>query len=127
MGRWLLESLAFANRERALDARAVVLTRRPGAFARAAPGLADGSSITLLEGDVRELGPGLGTFTHAIHAATPASALLNAADPQGMRDVIERGTRRVVEAVRRPVRTTPAPREFRGGVSPAGAAGRAPG
>lgn len=104
VGRWLLESFVAANREWALDARAVVLTRRPKEFARAAPRLVEEASITLLDGDVRELGPGFGAMTHAIHGATPASAALNSTDPKGMLDVIERGTRRVLElCVARPV------------------------
>jgi len=97
VGRWLLESFVIANRERRLDAGAVVLTRRPEAFAREAPELVREASISLLEGDVRDLSPQVGAFTHAIHAAAPASAALNVTDPSGMFEVIEQGTRRVLE------------------------------
>jgi nucleoside-diphosphate-sugar epimerase len=97
VGRWLLESFAAADRELALGARAVVLTRRPREFAREAPRLAAQPSITLLEGDVRDMRPSLGGISHVVHAATPANAGLNLTDPAGMLDVIERGTRRVLE------------------------------
>ncbi|HEY5473862.1 MAG TPA: NAD(P)-dependent oxidoreductase [Candidatus Limnocylindrales bacterium] len=97
IGRWLLESFVAANREWGLDASAVVLTRRPREFARDAPGLVQEASITLHEGDVRELLPGFASVTHVIHGATPASATLNRTDPGSMFEVIELGTRRVLE------------------------------
>jgi nucleoside-diphosphate-sugar epimerase len=97
VGRWLLESFVAANRECALRARAVVLTRRPREFAREAPGLVEEGAVTLLEGDVRELRPGFGAITHTIHAATAASASLNRTDPRDMLEVIEQGARRVLE------------------------------
>src|SRR5262249_58157643 len=39
-GRWLLESLVWANEQLGIDASGVVLTRNPEAFARKAPHLA---------------------------------------------------------------------------------------
>ena len=41
VGTWLLAGLCEANRRLGLDARVVVLSRDPAAFARSAPELAD--------------------------------------------------------------------------------------
>lgn len=97
IGRWLLESLVTANRDWGLDANAVVLTRRPREFAQMAPAVVREPCISLLEGDVRELAPFLSPITHVIHGATAANAKLNRSDPGAMLEVIEQGTRRVLE------------------------------
>ena len=96
-GRWLLESFAWANRELALGASAVVLTRRPDVFRTEAPHLAACSAIEFLAGDVRSFAFPSGRFTHVIHAATEASAKLNDEDPLTMLDTIVGGTRRVLD------------------------------
>lgn len=97
IGRWLLESFVAANREWGLNATAVVLTRRPREFARAAPAIVQEASIRLHECDVREFLPSFASISHVVHAATPASASLNRTDPESMLEVIEQGTRRVLE------------------------------
>jgi dTDP-glucose 4,6-dehydratase len=99
-GCWLLESYCWANDKLGLNASAVVLTRDPAAFQRKAPHLAGHPAITLLAGDVRTFAFSEGRFSHVIHAATEASAKLNAGDPLLMFDTIVEGTRRTLQFAR---------------------------
>jgi dTDP-glucose 4,6-dehydratase len=69
VGRWILESLLRANDLLALQARVVVLSRRPHTFAAAAPHLAGHPAITLLEGDVRTFDYPDGEYSHVLHLA----------------------------------------------------------
>ncbi|WP_343519675.1 NAD-dependent epimerase/dehydratase family protein [Sphingomonas sp.] len=94
IGRWMLEALARAD----TDAEIVLLTRDPDAFAEKAPHLA--ARTTLLPGDVLTFDPPRGRFTHIVHAATDASAALNARDPLRMFDTIVAGTRRTLDLAR---------------------------
>ncbi len=106
-GRWLLESFAHANRRLELGARMVVLSRNPAAFAAVAPHLGDEAGIALVQGDVRAFDAGvvaqqLGAraperYEFVIHAATEASAKLNAENPLLMSDTIVQGTRAALE------------------------------
>jgi nucleoside-diphosphate-sugar epimerase len=98
VGTWLLESLAWANRVLALDARAVVLTRDPERFAVKAPHLASDPAISLVRGDVVDFDPPAGPFTHVIHAAAESSTQQNVLDPLSMIDTVVHGTRRVLDA-----------------------------
>jgi nucleoside-diphosphate-sugar epimerase len=95
-GIWLLEAILAANRERSLDCRVAVLSRDPARFAGKAPHLAADPAISFIEGDVRDFRFPAGPVTHVIHAATEASASLNADDPQVMFDVCVEGTRRML-------------------------------
>lgn len=96
-GCWLLESFLWANDQLTLGARAVVLTRSPSAFQRKAPHLAAHPAIKLHSGDVRSFEFPDGDFSHVIHAATDASAQLNAQQPGLMFATIVEGTRRALE------------------------------
>ena len=96
-GCWLLETFAEANRRFGLNASAVVLTRNKESFFARCPHLAADSAIVLQSGDVRDFDFPAGPFTHVIHAATPASAALNDAEPLAMLDTIIEGTRRVLD------------------------------
>jgi len=94
IGRWMLEALARSG----VDAEVTLLSRDPDAFAARAPHLA--ARFDLVAGDVTGfLAPG-GNYTHVIHAATDASAALNATDPRRMFDTIVEGTRRVLDVAR---------------------------
>jgi len=99
-GCWLLESFCWANDKLGLNASAVVLTRDSAAFQRKAPHLAGHPAITLQAGDVRTFAFPEGRFSHVIHAATEASAKLNAENPLLMFDTIVEGTRRTLEFAR---------------------------
>lgn len=91
IGRWMLEALAFSD----CDAEVVILSRDPDTFAARAPHLA--RRFEFVAGDVMDFAAPPGRFTHVIHAATDASAALNASDPRRMFDTIVTGTRRVLD------------------------------
>lgn len=96
-GCWLLESFLWANERLNLGANATVLTRSPQSFARKTPHLAQADNVSLLQGDVRNFAFPAGMFSHIIHAATDASAKLNAENPLLMLDTIIEGTRHTLD------------------------------
>lgn len=96
-GRWLLESLIWANDKQKLGVEILVLTRNQQAFEEKAPHLVAHPAIQFCVGDVRSFTFPEGSFSHVIHAATEASAKLNQETPLLMLDVIVQGTRRVLE------------------------------
>lgn len=91
IGRWMLEALARSG----VDADVLILSRDPAAFATRAPHLAQ--RFGFLAGDVTDFAPPPGRFTHIVHAATDASAALNANDPRRMFDTIVTGTRHILD------------------------------
>jgi len=91
IGRWMLEALAFSD----CDADVVILSRDPDAFAARAPHLA--RRFQFVAGDVMDFAAPPGRFSHVIHAATDASAALNASDPRRMFDTIVTGTRNALD------------------------------
>ncbi|CAM2141510.1 NAD-dependent epimerase/dehydratase family protein [Pararobbsia alpina] len=97
IGRWLLESLRYANERLGLGARATVLTRDPEAFANKAPHLAAHVGFDYVAGDVSTFGFGEGRYDFLIHAATDASAALNEHNPRQMFDTVVNGTRRALD------------------------------
>ena len=99
-GCWLLESFLWANDKFNLNAKAVVLSRSPEAFATRAPHLAGHSAVGLLKGDVRTFEFPEGDFRFVVHAATAASTKLNQENPLLMFDTIVDGTRRTLEFAR---------------------------
>lgn len=96
-GCWLLESFAWANDKLGLNARAVVLTRDPEAFARKAPHLARHPAISFHNGDVCNYEFPEGPFSHVIHAATEVNAQLNTENPLLVFNTIVEGTRRTLD------------------------------
>jgi dTDP-glucose 4,6-dehydratase len=96
-GRWLLESFAYINDRLRLQARAMLLSRDPTAWAHRMPHLADHPAIDFVTGDVRNFAFPHGTFSHIIHAATDASSRLNQHAPTVMFDTIVAGTRRTLD------------------------------
>jgi dTDP-glucose 4,6-dehydratase len=106
-GRWLLESFAHANAALKLNANLVALSRNPEAFRTRAPYLAAEPAIRFVRGDVGtltaeavhgQLGPGSPQiYQFVIHAATEASAKLNAEDPLLMTRTIVEGTRAALQ------------------------------
>jgi dTDP-glucose 4,6-dehydratase len=96
-GYWLLEEFRQAQKNQGLATELVLLTRDPEAFARRHPSLAAIPGVSFCAGDVRRFASPPGEFTHVIHAATAASAQLNADHPGEMLDAIVGGTRRVLE------------------------------
>jgi dTDP-glucose 4,6-dehydratase len=94
VGKWLLESFSWANRQYSLGAKVVVLSRNPGAFESSMPHLVSDDSISLHCGDVRGFTPPAGEFSHVIHAA--ASVDPHDAPVQVANTIID-GTRSVLE------------------------------
>jgi nucleoside-diphosphate-sugar epimerase len=94
-GAWLLESLAYCNRELALGLSATVLSRDPGAFARRMPHLASEPCIQMLQGDVRDFGFPREEFEYVIHAAAPTSAAA-ASQPLELLSTLLDGTKRML-------------------------------
>jgi dTDP-glucose 4,6-dehydratase len=76
VGRWMLESLLYANDLLGLQARVVVLSRRPDAFAALTPHLAGHPAVTLLEGNVRTFDCPEGEYSHVLHLATESGPSL---------------------------------------------------
>lgn len=97
IGRWLLETLNAANLRYSLNVHATILTRDPEKFAIKAPDLFNASIFNFIARDVQNFDFPEGAFTHLIHAATDASAELNARDPRLMFDTVLSGTRRVLD------------------------------
>lgn len=100
LGCWLLESLLWADAALGLGIEAVVLSRSPAAFRAKQPHLAAHPAVRLHEGDTRTFSFPAGEFTHVIHAATDASAVLNAENPLLMVETITQGTRQALEFAR---------------------------
>jgi dTDP-glucose 4,6-dehydratase len=108
VGRWLLESLLWAEDRYRLGLRAVILTRDPVRFAVSAPSLAAHPSIALLAGDMGSFAPPDGDIDFVIHAATEMVGPPGTYDPvhkfdsdvEGMRRVLatgrQRGARRLI-------------------------------
>jgi nucleoside-diphosphate-sugar epimerase len=99
-GTWLIESFLWANQSLGLGAEALVLSRNPAAFLRKMPHLAVQKALTLHAGDVTSFDFPPGHFSHVVHAATAASASLNAEAPLIMVDTIVTGTRRTLDFAR---------------------------
>ena len=101
VGSWMLESFVWANQRLALGARACVLTREADAFSRRVPHVGNDATVTLVVGDVREAARVGGTFDAIVHAATPASAKMNAETPHIMVDTIIDGMRHTLDLAAR--------------------------
>jgi len=90
-GRWMLESWRWADRRLSLGTRLTVVTRDAARFRDRQPEV----SAELIEGDVRTFVAPSGDFSHLLHMAAEPHGPRYAADPDGMRDVVVGGTRRV--------------------------------
>ncbi len=96
-GRWLLESLLWAENLLGLGSKVLLLTRNPNRFRQEAPHLASHQSVTILEGDVRSFAFPDFAPTHVLHLATDTSAEAQRSNPWGTVETIVQGTRRVFE------------------------------
>ncbi|MGB0697031.1 MAG: NAD-dependent epimerase/dehydratase family protein [Rhodospirillaceae bacterium] len=97
IGRWMLETLRYADAQRGLGTEVVILTRNPARFAERAPHLAAHPTFQFQQGDVLDIRTPDGAFSHVIHAATDASADLNENDPRKMFDTVLNGTRAALD------------------------------
>jgi dTDP-glucose 4,6-dehydratase len=101
MGRWLLESLLWANDGLQLDVRVTMLTRYPDVFRRRAPHLANHSAVRLLTGDVRSFELPDGNFDLVVHLAAETNTQRTNPPTEVYFDVILGGTRRVLDLAER--------------------------
>jgi dTDP-glucose 4,6-dehydratase len=100
VGKWLLESLLWANDHRNLGIFAVVLTRDPDRFRADSPHLAGHGAIELLNGHVHNFDFPDGEFPFVIHAATERNFEADVLRPASTFDLDLEGTRRVLEFAR---------------------------
>jgi len=98
VGSWMLESLLHARRTFAFAADVTVLVRDASAFAARLPHLATAPGVHTQVGDVRTFDLSARTYTHFVHCASAATAQMNIEQPDAVVDLIERGTRRMVDA-----------------------------
>lgn len=98
-GAWLLESLAYCNRQLDLQLNATVLSRDPASFVRRMPHLAAEPAIRLIEGDVRNFSFPEGHFDFVLHAAAPTSSDA-ASQPIELLSILLDGTRRILDFAR---------------------------
>jgi len=100
VGKWLLESLLWANDRYALGVAVVVLTRDPDRFRVKSPHLAGHAAVTLVRGQVANFWLPDGEFPFVIHAATERSFAPDSMGPLSTFDLDVEGTRRVLEFAR---------------------------
>ena len=94
-GAWLLESLAYCNRELHLEIGATVLCRNPAEAALRMPDLTGEPSIRFVSGDVRNFDFPHHEFEFVIHAAAPTSGA-EACRPLNLLTTLLNGTERML-------------------------------
>ena len=100
VGRWLLESLVWAEERYQLGLRAVVLTRDTQRFAASAPNLVAHHAISLVTGDMGSFALPDGGIDFVVHAATETVGPPGTYDPVHKFDSDVRGTERVLATAR---------------------------
>lgn len=95
-GRWMLESLAHANRTLDLRLSATVLTRDVASFHTRAPHI-QSKLFHWIEGDVRSFPFPDDSFSHVIHGASATEANLYRDQPKEMLDTIVAGTQHMLD------------------------------
>ena len=98
-GVWLLESLAYCNRNLHLNVRATVLTRDPRSFIQRMPHLAIEPCIRFLQGDIRDFDFPDQNFNYIVHAATPTATEV-ASRPLELTSALVRGTEKAISLAR---------------------------
>ncbi len=82
VGKWLVETLLYANDQLNLGISAVILTRDPERFLTESPHLARHAAVRLLRGDTCSFEFPQSTFPYVIHAASNHT-------PEAIRNVLE--------------------------------------
>ena len=96
-GCWLLESFAWANDKLKLNAKAIVLSRNPEAFAEKAAHLYHHSAIEFLRGDIKDFVFPEGQFSHVIHSAVYQQTANQKPSNRSLVNEMLNGTRRVLD------------------------------
>ena len=95
------KSLLAARKRKAVpEGELVILSRDPEGFLCRFPAFAGLPGVSFAAGDVRDFPFPDGEFSAVLHAATPASARLEAENPAEMRSIIVDGTKRVLDFCR---------------------------
>ena len=96
-GKWFLHSFIHANKEFTLNSSMTVLSRNPQAFLTRYPCFSNKRYLNFIAGDIRDFSSiSKKKYDYLIHAATPASARLEAENPQEMYSIIVDGTKHVL-------------------------------
>lgn len=98
-GRWMLESMLYANSHRGANLKATVLSRNPATFLARVPHLAV-PAIHWVKGSVTTIGPAdfIGRrFDAVIHLATESDSQATVSNPAAAIDVITGGTQRLLD------------------------------
>lgn len=104
-GCWLLHTFIHANRRHGLQAKMVVLSRKPHEFKKRHAGLAMSEGISLQEGEITAFDFPAGDFTHVIHAASELSRP-DIPNPSNLLESTRVGCQRMIEfAAQRGVRS----------------------
>jgi nucleoside-diphosphate-sugar epimerase len=96
IGKWLLESLIYANKQGA-NIHVGVLSRNPSSFVKCFPHLQEG--VQFYKGDIETFKFPEEKYDFVIHAATQASSKLNIDEPWYVLNNIINGTNRLLEYV----------------------------
>jgi dTDP-glucose 4,6-dehydratase len=94
-GKWLLETLQWANHQGGYNIKITALSRNPQAFIKDYPYLT--KNITFIQGNVTNFVFPNQRYDYVIHAATEASVQLNNEHPGFMLNTIIVGTKRILE------------------------------
>ena len=97
VGTWLLEALVWSRHRRGGGPDLEVLTRDPEGFTVRSPHLTVTGAVGMLRGDIRDPFVPSAAPDVIVHAATPASAVLNESSPRLMYDTIVDGMCNVLE------------------------------
>jgi dTDP-glucose 4,6-dehydratase len=100
VGKWLLESLLWADKRLDIRICTYVLTRDPDRFHAECPHLTQNPRVELLRGSVQDFEFPSGKFSFVIHAATERYFAPNPQQPLSMFDLDVRATLRVLEFAR---------------------------
>jgi len=100
-GTWLVAALLHLARHHGVELTVVAVARRPEALLGRLPESSPGARLVLVTADVTQWSASASALaavspTHLIHAATPASASLNAEAPIRMATIAAEGTRQVL-------------------------------
>lgn len=94
VGKWLLETLTYANRVLGLQCEVTVLSRNPEHFRNSCPHLAGAPGVSLLPGDVRNFVFPEKAFDIVVHGATDIAI---SCTPLEVLDTCIAGTRNVLD------------------------------
>jgi dTDP-glucose 4,6-dehydratase len=100
VGRWLVESLVWANDRLGLNSKAILLTRNPTAFESKAPHLVQHAMIRLHRGEATTFPFPEGEFGYVIHGATEPHVAPMPDNPTANFDLDLQATHRVLDFAR---------------------------